>query len=128
MAVLHVACTGFPMTGARLVVCRCEDVTLDAVRRALAAGGRSFDDVKRVTRAGMGQCQGRMCECIVTDLLCREAGIAPADITPRSVRPPIRPLAVAALGACEPETPDHESSEHWFQGDLGTSADAHGVR
>jgi bacterioferritin-associated ferredoxin len=116
------------MTGARIVVCRCEDVTLDAVRRALVDGGRSFDEVKRVTRVGMGECQGRMCECIVTDLLCREAGIANEDIAPRSIRPPVRPLSVAALGTCELETPDHESSEHWFQGDLGTSVDTHRLR
>jgi bacterioferritin-associated ferredoxin len=116
------------MTGPRLVVCRCEEVTLDAIRRALADGGRSFDELKRVTRAGMGECQGRMCESIVTDLLCREAGVAAADITPRSVRPPVRALTIEALGACEPTTPDHESSEHWFEGDLGTSVNARDIR
>ncbi|TMJ08922.1 MAG: (2Fe-2S)-binding protein [Bacillati bacterium ANGP1] len=100
----------------RTIVCRCEDVTLGEIQRAIASGGRTFDEIKRVSRTGMGECQGRMCECVVTELLCRDAGVAPAAVVPRSVRPP------------KAETPEHESSDQWFRGDLGTSPDHPGAR
>ena len=112
----------------RTIVCRCEDVTLGEIQRAIASGGRTFDEIKRVSRTGMGECQGRMCECVVTELLCRDAGVAPAAVVPRSVRPPIRPISVEGLGACEAQTPEHESSDQWFRGDLGTSPDHPGAR
>ncbi|WP_228988749.1 NAD(P)/FAD-dependent oxidoreductase [Streptomyces sp. DH8] len=43
-------------------VCRCEEVTAAAVRTARADGPASdHRQVKQLTRAGMGWCQGRMC-------------------------------------------------------------------
>jgi NAD(P)H-nitrite reductase large subunit len=43
------------------VVCRCEEVTAGAIRTARAAGAHDHRQVKQLTRAGMGWCQGRMC-------------------------------------------------------------------
>lgn len=91
--------------GQRLVVCRCEDVVLEEIRDAIALGGRTFDDVKRVTRAGMGICQGRTCESAITGLLVASGVVAPADAVPRSVRPPIRAVTLDALASCEPDAP-----------------------
>ncbi|NUS24298.1 MAG: FAD-dependent oxidoreductase [Streptomyces sp.] len=45
------------------VVCRCEEVTGGAIREAVAGlGAGDLRTVKLLTRAGMGWCQGRMCE------------------------------------------------------------------
>jgi hypothetical protein len=44
-------------------------VTLEDIQEILAFDALTFDDVKRLTRAGMGICQGRMCENVITDLL-----------------------------------------------------------
>jgi bacterioferritin-associated ferredoxin len=87
------------------VVCRCENVTTGELADVLAVGARTFDEVKRVTRAGMGVCQGRTCECIVTDFLLDDGRIAPADLVPRSVRPPVRPITLEVLAAAEPDAP-----------------------
>lgn len=73
--------------GDDVTVCRCEEVTAGAVRAAVDAGAGDARQVKQLTRAGMGWCQGRMCaagvECLV-----------------RSTRPDTRsadaPLRVAA--------------------------------
>lgn len=50
-------------------VCRCEEVTAGAVRAAVDEGAGDARQVKQLTRAGMGWCQGRMCaagvECLV---------------------------------------------------------------
>lgn len=43
------------------LVCRCECVTAGDIRKAVAEGFRDVNEVKRFTRCGMGQCQGRMC-------------------------------------------------------------------
>ena len=65
------------------IVCRCEQVSegaiIDAIRRPL--GARSLDGVKRRVRAGMGRCQGGFCSPRIMDILAREWGVDPADIT-----------------------------------------------
>jgi bacterioferritin-associated ferredoxin len=87
------------------IVCRCENVTVGQVAEVLAVGARTFDEVKRLTRAGMGICQGRTCECTVTDLLLEDGRVPPAEIVPRSVRPPVRPITLEVLAASEPDAP-----------------------
>jgi sarcosine oxidase, subunit alpha len=38
------------------IVCRCERVTAGEIRRAIRSGIRDFNELKHVTRAGMGAC------------------------------------------------------------------------
>lgn len=65
------------------VICRCETVTeaeiIDAIRRPV--GARSIDAVKRRTRAGMGRCQGGFCSPRVLEILTKELGADPLEIT-----------------------------------------------
>ncbi|MET7349714.1 NAD(P)/FAD-dependent oxidoreductase [Streptomyces mirabilis] len=73
------------------VVCRCEEVTAGAVRNAVdELGAGDVRTVKLLTRAGMGWCQGRMCEPAV-------AGLAGCEQTPgrRLLARPV-PLGVLA--------------------------------
>ncbi|WP_416971157.1 NAD(P)/FAD-dependent oxidoreductase [Streptomyces sp. 4F14] len=73
------------------VVCRCEEVTAGAVREAVDdLGAGDLRTVKLLTRAGMGWCQGRMCEPGV-------AGIAGCALVPgrRMLARPV-PLGVLA--------------------------------
>ncbi|MFF9631828.1 FAD-dependent oxidoreductase [Streptomyces fradiae] len=87
------------------VVCRCEEVTADAVRAACAEGGaRDHRQVKQLTRAGMGWCQGRMCGPAVHCLAARERAYEPAE---RLVAVPVTLGALAALdGTDGPDGPD----------------------
>ncbi|MEU3249192.1 (2Fe-2S)-binding protein, partial [Streptomyces sp. NPDC006875] len=59
------------------VVCRCEEVTGGAVRAAVEElGAGDVRTVKLLTRAGMGWCQGRMCEPAVAGLTgCEQAPV-----------------------------------------------------
>lgn len=43
------------------VICRCEEVSFGAVRKAVEEGATDARQVKQLTRAGMGWCQGRVC-------------------------------------------------------------------
>jgi thioredoxin reductase len=85
-----------------LVICRCEEVTRAAVLAALDLVGPDLDDVKRLSRAGMGLCQGRGCRPLVASLVAAQTGRSLADLPPTTYRPPVRPLSVAALATEAP--------------------------
>jgi bacterioferritin-associated ferredoxin len=75
-----------------MVICRCEEITLGEIKAAIRDGFRTLNGIKRVTRAGMGLCQGQTCQRLVTRILTEELGIAAADIDPTTARGPVRPL------------------------------------
>lgn len=65
------------------MICRCEQISegeiLDAIRRP--AGARTVKGVKKRARPGMGRCQGGFCEPRVVEILARELGISPDEVT-----------------------------------------------
>lgn len=65
------------------IICRCENVTegeiLEAIHGRIPAV--TVDAVKRRTRAGMGRCQGGFCQSRVVEILARELGLSPAQVT-----------------------------------------------
>ncbi|MCL2323787.1 MAG: NAD(P)/FAD-dependent oxidoreductase [Oscillospiraceae bacterium] len=65
------------------IVCRCETVTeaqvVDAIRRQ--PGATTLDGIKRRVRCGMGRCQGGFCTSKVMEIMCRELGKSPFDVT-----------------------------------------------
>ncbi len=62
------------------VLCRCEEVSAGAVRAARADGGASdHRQVKQLTRAGMGWCQGRICGPAVHCLVAPHQSYAPTE-------------------------------------------------
>ena len=55
------------------------------------------DQIKRLTRAGMGHCQGRRCREQVALLIAEESGIDIAEVPLMSYRPPVRPLPLKIM-------------------------------
>jgi NADPH-dependent 2,4-dienoyl-CoA reductase/sulfur reductase-like enzyme len=118
-------------SGWDILACQCEEVTrgeLVGVQPPRYLGPRSApmqarnlgtlkqdgppnpDQVKRLTRAGMGPCQGRRCREQVA-LLLAEAGDVPVDtIALASYRPPVRPLPLSVLW---PHDEPESMREHW---------------
>lgn len=78
-------------------LCRCEEITVDEVRAAVAAGARSLNDAKRRTKVGMGPCQGIYCLPAVAAVIGAETGLAADLVTPMTARPPVRPLPLDRL-------------------------------
>jgi hypothetical protein len=112
-------------------VCQCEEVTAREILEVrpprylgwrhplrnstdlaalLGNGPPNADQVKRLTRAGMGLCQGRRCREQVAALLALAAGVGLGDVPLATFRAPVRPLALGLAGSL-PEAP--EMAEHW---------------
>jgi len=78
-------------------ICRCEEVTAGQVRAAIRRGAVTLDALKTRTRVGQGSCQGRTCGPILTRMIAQETGKPAADAGQFCVRPPVKPVPVAAL-------------------------------
>ncbi len=85
-----------------VAVCRCEEVNLGDVRRAIAEGFDTPPGVKKATRCGMGICQGSTCKPILLDVLAALTGKPLAHIPPPSVRMPVKPIYLGTLAGGGP--------------------------
>ncbi len=97
------------MTG-KIILCRCEDVTLKDVEDSIAHGYADIEEVKRYTGFGTGPCQGKECHALIAALIAAESGRSPSSIEPFTARSPIAPtplrlLASVADGADGEEEP-----------------------
>ncbi|MEN8097638.1 MAG: FAD-dependent oxidoreductase [Chloroflexota bacterium] len=68
------------------IVCRCERVTLQEIKDLIAAGSRDINEIKGLTRAGMGACGGKTCQPLIQRAF-RELGISPDEVTLNVPRP-----------------------------------------
>ena len=87
------------------MLCRCEGVSVGEVAAALDEGIRDPNVIKISTRAGMGICQARQCGRHLTWLVARHSGLPIGEIEPLTVRPPIKPVPIAALADSAPVEP-----------------------
>lgn len=86
------------------IVCRCEEITLGEIREYIRRGYRSLDEIKRISRAGMGPCQGRTCRQIVMQEVSKAAGKSMEELVMPTFRPPAKPVKLGFfLGGDEDE-------------------------
>lgn len=62
------------------VVCRCKTVTKGEIIEAIRRGARTLQDIKFMTGAGLGRCQGGFCGPQVIRILAGELGLKPTKI------------------------------------------------
>lgn len=89
-----------------IIICRCEDLTLADVRELIQKGYRTLDELKRISRLGMGPCQGRTCRALVQREL-QAAGIPMREQLPAVFRPPTRPITLGAIAEGSEEVKHH---------------------
>jgi len=80
-----------------LVICRCEEVTQAGIKEVISQGVTTMNEIKRLTRAGMGLCQGKTCGRLVTGILARETNQTLQEFKPSTSRPPTRVLPLGTL-------------------------------
>jgi NAD(P)H-nitrite reductase large subunit len=79
------------------LLCRCEEVRIDAIRSAIREGVRSLHELRILLRVGMGPCQGRYCTTSALRLLAQETGRTLQELGPGRPRPPIRPIRIEQI-------------------------------
>jgi thioredoxin reductase len=116
-------------------ICQCEEVSradllgvqppryLGARSPAIAArsldtllhdGPPDQDQIKRLTRAGMGVCQGRRCRDQVSLLLAAAAGLAPEAAPFTGYRAPVRPIPLTVLADWNEAPGVQDGWDVWF--------------
>ena len=81
------------------LVCRCEEVSASRVGEAARGGAVGPNQVKALTRCGMGPCQGRYCAPSVTALIALNCGSAPGEVGTYRQRIPVRPVTLGELAS-----------------------------
>jgi bacterioferritin-associated ferredoxin len=84
-----------------VLICRCEEVTRAEIQEAVRSGAVSMWQLRRLTRAGMGLCQGRSCQHLVARLMAEALEVPIEDVLHPSYRPPIQPVPLDTLGSGE---------------------------
>ena len=123
------------VSGWEVNVCQCEEVTrrelvetkpprylvwdspqmrARSVATLAGDGPINQDQIKRLTRAGMGPCQGRRCREQVGLLLAQAAGTSIDRIPLPTFRPPVRPLPLNVLWPADEPAAMREDWVSWF--------------
>jgi NAD(P)H-nitrite reductase large subunit len=79
------------------IICRCEELTLGDLKGVISSGVREINEIKRLTRMGMGRCQGRMCGPTVQEILARLTGKPADEIGYFYQRPPTKLVSLDML-------------------------------
>jgi len=116
--------------GMDVMLCQCETVTrgdflqvapprylghgLQASKSHLGGDGTVNQDLaKRMTRVGMGHCQGKRCRDEAAILLASHHGLPLKSIRPATYRFPIRPLDMALIAAPEGDAYTSGMWQNW---------------
>ncbi len=68
------------------MICLCERVSVGEVRQLIKSGITNLNQLKAITRAGMGPCGAKTCETLIKGVL-REEGIPVEQVVPNTRRP-----------------------------------------
>ena len=81
-----------------VTLCRCENVKVGELRRALAVdlGPREINRAKALTRCGMGRCQGRFCGLAAAELISATLRVPLQEVGYLRAQAPVKPLVMSA--------------------------------
>ena len=82
----------------KLIICRCEEVSLEDITNAAKLYQCSARELKLRTRAAMGYCGGRTCRSAVDAVIREVTGEQTSHDIPLKVQPPVRPVSLSVLG------------------------------
>lgn len=86
------------MTSKKIIVCRCEEVTLETLQETSKTYQCSSRELKLRTRAAMGYCGGRTCRPLVDAVAKEASGKALPSAIQLVYQPPVRPITLGLLG------------------------------
>lgn len=74
-------------------------MTLEEIRELIKQGYHTLDEIKRISRAGMGPCQGKTCAPIIQREIERLTGKKVGEQPLPTTRPPLRGIKLGVLAA-----------------------------
>jgi glycine/D-amino acid oxidase-like deaminating enzyme/bacterioferritin-associated ferredoxin len=94
----------------KTIACRCEEIDFGQLRAAIEQGFNSLGALKRMTRLGMGRCQGRYCSCTAAKLLNELTGKMPDPEQFFAPRLPAKPVPAGCMAFEKSEWGGHKRS------------------
>lgn len=89
----------YRLAGDDTIVCRCEEVTASEIISACRDGGYDPNVVKALTRAGMGDCQGRECSRQISGIVAAAAKVPIGSLPRLTARAPVRPVSIGVIAS-----------------------------
>ncbi len=97
------------------IICRCEGVRLRQIRDIIMNwDARTLHEVKIMTRAGQGVCQGRTCGALVSLVLAQALSVAEETLVPPRSRVPVRLVPVEAIMGSDSTSPALNPGESYL--------------
>ena len=79
------------------IICRCSDITLKEVRDLIHEGYTTLEEIKRISRTGMGPCQGRTCGSLILKEINSITGKGIPEIDITVSRPPVKGILLKQI-------------------------------
>lgn len=71
----------------KVIICRCSDVTLQDVYDLFDKGYKTFEELKRIKRVGMGPCQATTCGKMVQWEIAKRFNLPLEEVKFNNIRP-----------------------------------------
>lgn len=81
----------------KTIICRCEDLMISDIRNMIKKGHHSPEEIKRLTRCGMGPCQGNTCRELLLKEVASATGKSAGEVEMTTYRPPIKPIKIKSM-------------------------------
>jgi hypothetical protein len=85
------------MDKTKVILCRCENITLADLHQILGTGRDSMQEIKKLSRCTMGPCQGRTCKEMIAKEIAAYLNVPIADLDIPISRAPIKPIALGQI-------------------------------
>ncbi len=85
------------MSDKDIIICRCEDVSLYDIKKAIKEGYRDMESLKRYLQVGTGPCQGKTCIPLTEKILSIELHKKMDEVGSPTARPPESPVPFGIL-------------------------------
>jgi thioredoxin reductase/bacterioferritin-associated ferredoxin len=95
------------------ILCRCETISVRDIKKMVNEGVRELNEIKCITRAGMGPCQGRMCGSAIAEVIAWHTRSSPDEAGLLTIRPPLKPIPLEEVAAMDVEK-NEGSGKNWL--------------
>ena len=92
------------------IVCRCENVNKSEIENSIKLGISGLNQLKSYCRAGMGNCQGRLCGLTVQTIIALRQNKNLNEVGYFRLRPPTKPITIKELSSLEEYSMDKKKN------------------